>query len=55
MKVKDLMNNPGLKKGFGIASAIVMGVITISDALSEQKKDQEFEEMKKDIEELKQK
>ena len=37
------------KKLLGIGTAIVMGVVTVASALADQKKDQEFEEMKKTL------
>lgn len=46
------LNSPGLKKGMGIASALFMGLITVVSALSDQKKDREFEEMKQTLAEL---
>ena len=46
------INSPVVKKVLGIASAVVMGVVTVTNALSEQKKNQEFEEMKKTLSEL---
>lgn len=41
------------KQVVNIASALVMGVIAVSNALSNQKKEQEFEDMKKTLSELK--
>ena len=52
MKVKDFVNNPLFKKGLSIAGAIMMGIITMSDALANQKKEREYEEMKKIVSEL---
>lgn len=40
------------KKILGIASAAVMGIVTVVNALSDQKKAQEFEDMKKTLSEL---
>ena len=51
MKKFDL-GNPLVKKGFGIASAVVMGIVAVSNALSDQKKAAEFEDMKKTLSEL---
>ena len=48
----NVMNNSTLKKGLGIVSAVIMGIITVSNALSDQKKEQEFEDMKKALSEL---
>ena len=52
VKVKFDINSPVVKKVLGVASAVVMGIVTVTNALSEQKKDQEFEEMKKTLSEL---
>ena len=52
VKVKFDINSPVAKKVLGIASAVVMGIVTVTNALSEQKKNQEFEEMKKTLSEL---
>ena len=41
-----------VKKVLGIGSAIVMGVVTVANALSEQKKGEEFEAMKKTLADL---
>ena len=46
------LNNPGLKKGMGVASALFMGLIAVVSALSDQQKDREFEEIKKTLSEL---
>lgn len=50
--MKNILENENLKKGLGIASALVMGVVAVANALSDQKKAQEFEDMKKAISEL---
>ena len=52
MKINNLIKNPVFKKGIGIASAVIAGIIAMSDTITEQKRDEEFEEMKKQIEEL---
>lgn len=41
-----------VSKFAGVASAIVMGIFTIANALGDQKKDREFKEMKKLFDEL---
>lgn len=46
------LNGPVAKKVLGIAGAVVMGLVTVSNALAEQKKAQEFEDMKKTLSEL---
>ena len=53
--VKFDIKSPIVKKGLGIASALVMGVVAVSNALSDQKREKEFEDMKKAISELKSK
>lgn len=53
MRINELVKNPVFKKGIGIASAVIAGIIAMSDTIAEQKRDEEFEEMKKQIEELK--
>lgn len=53
MRINNLIKSPVFKKGIGIASAVIAGVIAMSDTIAEQKRDDEFEEMKKQIEELK--
>ena len=52
MRINNLIKSPVFKKGIGIASAVIAGVITMSDTIAEQKRDDEFEEMKKQIAEL---
>ena len=56
IKMKKInIESSSVKKVLGIASAVVMGVVTVSNALSEQKKAQEFEDMKKTLSELQKK
>ena len=55
MKFNDIINNPGLKKGLGIASVIFAGVAAISNAVADQKKEQEFEDLKKAVSDLQKK
>ena len=45
-------NNPGLKKGLGIAAVVFAGLMAVANALSDQKREQEFEEMKKALSDL---
>lgn len=52
MKINNLIKSPVFKKGIGIASAVIAGIIAMSDTIAEQKRDDEFEEMKKQITEL---
>lgn len=51
-RMKFDLNNPGLKKGLGIASVVFAGLMAVANALSDQKREQEFEEMKKTLSEL---
>ena len=44
-----------IKKVVSFASAAVMGIVAVTNALSDQKKAQEFEDMKKTLSELKNK
>lgn len=50
MKIK--FDGPVVKKVVGIVSAVAVGAVAVVNALSEQKKAQEFEEMKKTLSEL---
>lgn len=50
--MKFNMDNPMLKKGLGVASVVFAAIVAASNAMSEQKKDREFESMKKALEEL---
>lgn len=50
MKIK--IEKSSVKKVVGIASAVAMGVVAVLNSLSDQKKAQEFEEMKKTLSEL---
>lgn len=52
MKFKEFIESDGLKKGIGIASALVMAGVAFANALSDQKKAQEFEDLKKAVAEL---
>lgn len=53
--MKFNLNNSAFQKALGVASVVFAGVVAVSNALSEQKKEAEFEEMKKAISELKSK
>jgi hypothetical protein len=46
------INNEALKKASGVVFAIGAGVFAVINALSEQKRDEEFECLKKKVEEL---
>ena len=47
----EFINNPIVRKGLGIVSVIFTGISAVSGVLSEQKKNKEFEEMKKTLNE----
>ena len=51
----NFIKNPGFQKGLGIAAAIFAGIGAVSSALSDQKKEREFEELKKTVSELQKK
>ena len=44
--------NLNLTKGLGIATAVAMGISALVGSLNDQKKEREFEEMKKALAEL---
>ena len=46
------INNPATKKVFGIASAVLTGVVTVVGALADQKKEAEFAALKQAVAEL---
>lgn len=48
----NLFGNPVVKKVAGITMAVVSGVFTVVGALADQKREQEFEAMKKTLSEL---
>ena len=48
----DIIKNPAFKKGLGIISVAFAGITAVSSALSDKKRDQEFEELKKAVSEL---
>lgn len=55
MKINDVIQNPILKKSLGIAGVVVAGIAAMSNAMSEQKREQEFEELKEAVKELQEK
>lgn len=55
MNFNDLINNPTLKKVTGIASIALAGIVAVSNAIGQQKKEKEFEELKKTVSELQKK
>ena len=46
------LNNPTLKKGLSIASVAFAGIVAVANALSDQQKEREFENLKKAVSEL---
>lgn len=48
----DIFKSPVLKRGLGVASVIFTGIVAVTGAVSDRKKEQEFEDMKKAISEL---
>lgn len=52
MRINELIKSPVFKKGVGIASAVIAGIIAMSDTIAEQKRDDEIEEMKSQIKKL---
>lgn len=46
------LDRPAVKKAFGIASIIIAGATAVIGAISEQKKEAEFEELKQKVSEL---
>ena len=53
--LKNIIKNPKTKKVVGIVSVIIAGLLAVDEAISEQKRDEEIEDMKKTISELKKK
>ena len=51
----DIIKSPTAKKVMDILSVVIAGVVAVDNALSEQKKDKEFEDMKNAISELQKK
>ena len=52
MRINELIKSPVFKKGVGIDSAVIAGIIAMSDTIAEQKRDDEIEEMKSQIKKL---
>lgn len=50
--MKINLDNPMLKKALSIASVALAGIVAVANALSDQQKEREFEDMKKAISEL---
>lgn len=49
----DFKLDPKIQKVLGVTMAVGAGLMAVINTLTEQKKDQEFEDMKRDIAELK--
>ena len=52
MKFGEIVKNPIFQKGLGYVGVVVAGVAAISNALSDQKKEKEFKELKEAVSEL---
>lgn len=48
----DFIKKPAIKKGLGIASVLFTGLVAVSGAISDRKKEQEFEDLKKAVSDL---
>ena len=55
MKFKDFINSPALKTVGKYAGLAVTAVVAVSGALADQKKEKEFEELKKTVADLQKK
>jgi hypothetical protein len=55
MKFNEFINNPILKKGLGYAGIVVAGAVAMVNAVADQQKNKEFEELKKTVSELQEK
>lgn len=53
MKINaEFLNDPKLKKAVNVAAALVAGLVAVSNAFADQKKEREFEELKKAVADL---
>ncbi len=52
MKINNLIKSPLFKKSIAIVMAIGAGIVATADAIAEQKRDEEFEELKQTVSEL---
>ena len=50
--MKLQLGNPVVKKVLGISMAVFSGIVTVAGALADQKREQEFEALKKTVSEL---
>lgn len=48
----DFIKKPAIKKSLGIASVLFTGLVAVSGAISDRKKEQEFEDLKKAVSDL---
>lgn len=55
MKIKDVFNSPILKSVAKYAGVAVAGIAAVSGALSDQKREREFEDLKKQVADLQKK
>ena len=53
MNFKEFIGSPAFKKGMSTVGIAFTGLTAVASALAEQKKDAEFEELKKTVAELK--
>ena len=49
---RGIIKNPAFKKGLGIIAVAYAGIAAVSSALSDQKREQEFEALQKTVSEL---
>ena len=52
MKINNLIKSPLFKKSIRLVMAIGAGIAATADAIEEQKRDEEFEELKQTVSEL---
>lgn len=52
MKFNEMIQNQTLRKGIGVASTLIACIAAVGEVISNQKKEEEFEEMKKQLAEL---
>lgn len=52
MKINNLIKSPLFKKSIAIVMAIGAGIAATADVIAEQKRDEEFEELKQTVSEL---
>lgn len=52
MKINDLIKSPFFKKSIAIIMAVGAGIAATADAIAEQKRDEEFEDLKRTVSEL---